>query len=108
MYNSDTTVSKSKGKYKFYYEVYEEMGIIRKTKIETLDTGEVIAQNVVYDIMSEPTSPVSVIYAVGRSDTQTYELLTMSPTFVMSSQSTGKYVVVSTSKVIEKKYIAKE
>ena len=107
-YANNNMAVKRKGKSKYYYEVYEDMKVVRKTKVESLETGVVTSADTVYDIIGESKDTASIIHAMGRPAPDEYELLAISPTFVMSSRSVGKYIIVSTSQVLEKHYISKK
>ena len=107
LYDKDNELAKDKPKHKVYYEVDEQEGIIIRTKVIIIKTGEIIPDAAVYQIVSpkEQQSILSrdrVIYAVGQPGLNAYELLTIAPKSVMSVKSTGDYVVIFNSKITER------
>ncbi len=107
LYDKNNKLTKDKPMNKVYYEVDEQKGIITRTKVVIIKTGEIIPDATVYQIVSpkEQQSIVSrdrVIHAVGQPGLNAYELLTIAPKSVMSAKSTGDYVVIFNSKITER------
>lgn len=102
----DNKVEKSGPRNKAYYEVNPKAGTITRTKVVVIGTGEVIPDKTIYQIIS-PADQISinsenkVIHAVGRPGSAAYELLTLGKTNITQAKSTGDYVVVFHSKIIE-------
>ena len=100
-------VTEDKGMNKIYYEVDEENKTVTRTKVVVLKSNEVIPDNTVYTIISPDSqesivSGEKVIHAIGQPGLNAYELLTIGKDYVMSSKSTGDYVIVFNCKITER------
>jgi hypothetical protein len=113
-YRADTNGSfEDEANYKIYYDVDEVNKVIKRVKLvalrdipQTCKKGEVISDNTVYKIIEPSQLSIlkgeRVIHGVGQPGINATELLTISKDSVMSSKSTGDYVVVYNCKIIER------
>jgi len=104
---------KEKGLYKYYYEIDEKKNIVKRVKIVALGNsapflqkkGDIIPDDTRYQIILPQQKSIftgkKTIHAIGQSGGRATELLTITDNYVMSSKSTGDYMVVSRSKIIE-------
>ena len=103
------TLEKDKANYKIYYEVDEKSGIVKRTKLIAITDipgvqkkEDVIPDDTTYKILSAPDflpqqsiiSGDRLIHAVGQPGISATELLTIGKQHMMSSKSTGDYMVI--------------
>ena len=106
-YDNKNNIEKEKGKNKLYYEIDLQNNTIKRTKVIIMKTGEIIPDDTEYKIIS-PISQKTIIsgeqaiYAIGKPGWNAYELLTISKDSVMSAKSTGDYILIFNSKIIER------
>ncbi len=108
---TDNKIVQDKGNYKIYYEIDEEKQLVKRVKLILLNDnalqkkGDVLSDNTEYIIIRPPQrSSVSnklLIQAVGQPGMSATELLTIGDKYIMSSKSTGDYVVVSLLEIVE-------
>ncbi len=112
LFATDNKVAQEKGNYKVYYEIDEANNIVKRVKLIALkDVGDfvkkgaVISDDTVYKIIYPPQIGIvtggSLIQAVGQPGLCATELLTIGEKYIMSSKSTGDYVVISLLEIVE-------
>lgn len=121
--NGKLTLEKAKASFKIYYEVDEETGIIKRTKLIALTDipgarkkGDIIPDNTTYKILSLPDflpqqsiiSGDRLIHAVGQPGLCATELLTIGKQHMMSSKSTGDYMVIVDYEIVDRSDIPEE
>mgnify|MGYP001598438563 CR=1 FL=1 len=116
--NGKLILEKDKANYKIYYEVDEESGIIKRTKLIALNDipiadcakGDIIPDNTTYKILSSPDFLLQqsiirgdrLIHAVGQPGAMATELLTIGKQHMMSSKSTGDYMVIVDYEIVDR------
>lgn len=115
--NGKLILEKDKANYKIYYEIDEENGIIKRTKLIVLTDiptaqkkGDIISGSTTYKILSSPDflpqqgiiSGDRLIHAVGQPGFSATELLTIGKQHMMSSKSTGDYMVIVDYEIVDR------
>ncbi len=115
----ENKTSKDIGRYKTYFEVDETNKIVKRIKVVLLTDdplgdkkGQVRPDNTIYQIIEPSQLSIlkneKVIHAIGQPGINATELLTISKDHVMQSKSTGDYVVLVNSKIIERSDVPDE
>ena len=104
---------KEKGLYKYYFQIDEKKNTVKRVKIVALGNnapillkkGDIIPDDTIYQIILPQQKSIltgkKTIHAIGQPGVRSTELLTITDSYVMFSKSTGDYMVISRSKIIE-------